>query len=771
MLVYMIQHVFNRSLLSLIAAPTFPEPERTRAARWLNIFLLLTSGFLLTTLFTIWLGSWQGAVERLLLVACAVLLLINTGCWLFMRRGFIKIASFLILATIFCIATYLNNYVFQTIRSPDVWVYFVLIPLSGLLLSRKFMAYFCVTAIVTSAVTFYLEYVGAISPQLSVRATFNDFLVLLVSLTMSTILLYSAIRKAEEKAEEAKNSMLALLESNHKLEDSQAQLTQAQVKLELRVVERTKALSTANQLLQEEIIARQELMDALSRSEANWRTLVENAPELIITADPNGEVLFINRPAELSPTELTLGGALTKLHHEEKYRLLLSQAVSHVLETGELVSYESEEQYNATSIWRMNRLGAIQQNHTVSALILISTDITEQKQTEMAMQHAQKLESLGLMAGGIAHDFNNLLAAMLGQATLAINKLSTPSLAHEHLENLLLAGHRATDLTRQMLNYAGRGNTNTRFIDLNRLINENIQFFSASIPKTIALVIKPLANLPPVLGDAGQMQQLLMNLLLNGADAIGTALGTITVTTAILQLKGDEGIYWRWTGKPLSAGPYVELRIQDTGCGMDSSTLDKIFDPFFTTKFTGRGLGLASVLGIVRAHEGGMYVSSTPGQGTVFRMLFPVVEVPLADEAAAATTLAPVDLEGKTVLIVDDEDDVREVTAEILELSGLQTLTAANGAAALQLFAQHQDTIDLVLLDLSMPGMTGEQVVKALWEVSPTLPIILLSGYDEHEVSRRLGENSQAAFLQKPYTVESIMVTIEQQLAQVATPL
>ena len=761
------QNVFTSSLLEIIAAPTFPDQERTRAARWLNIFLWLTSAFLLATLLTIWLGGWTGQIQQLLFLACAILLLINTSCWLFMRRGFIKIASFLILSTIFCIATYLNIAIFQSIRSPDVWVYFVLIPLSGLLLSRKLMAYFCAAAIGMSSLTFYLEYVGTIRSPLSTPANFNDFVILLVSLTMSTILLYSAIRKAEEKAEEARNSMFALIDSNRQLEHSQELLTRAQIELELRVVERTKELRAANQLLQAEIVARQELMDALSRSEANWRSLVENAPELIVTADPQGQVLFVNRAADVQAASLEIGCSLTNLHQEVKYQILLTDAVQRVLNTGELVSYESEDLLNGTPIWRVNRLGAIQQNDTIHSLILISTDITEQKQTEMAMQHAQKLESLGLMAGGIAHDFNNLLAAMLGQATLALSKIATPSAVYEHLQNLMLAGHRATDLTRQMLNYAGRGSTNTKLIDLNNLIRENIQFFSASIPKTIELIARPFAGLPPIQGDPGQIQQLLMNLLLNGADAIGTQPGSIAVTTALRQIQGDEGIYWRWTGKPLSPGAYVELLIQDTGCGMDGSTLDKIFDPFFTTKFTGRGLGLASVLGIVRTHEGGMYVTSKLGQGTTFRMLFPVAEVSVSNENKPPSNLVPVDLEDKTVLIVDDEDDVREVTSEILQLSGLQTLTAANGMAALRLYAQHREQIDLVLLDLSMPGMTGEQVVKALWEIKPSLPIVLLSGYDEHEVSRRLGENRQMAFLQKPYTVEAIIATIEQQLAQV----
>lgn len=766
----MTQFFLNKSLFNKVAAPTFPDRERTLAARWLNVYLIVAFFFLVVTFILLLFGIWAHAMQRLMLLACGTLLTINSICWLLMRRGMIKTASFLVLATIFTIATYLNIFVFQTVHSPDVWVYFVLIPLSGLLLSRKMMAYFCGACVAATGITFYLEFTGVITPAIATRTSVDHFIVLASTLSMSTILLYSAIRKVEEKAEEAKASLLALLDSNRRLEQSEAALRRAHNELEERVIERTHELRAANHLLQDEIIVRQELMDALSSSEAHWRTLVENAPELIITADIDGKVVFINRPAVGASPVLPVGAPLIQLHQDPKVQELLSDALQRVLLTGEAVSYESEEQINQVSIWRINRIGAIQQKGVVHAFILISTDITEQKQTEAAMQRSQKLESLGLMAGGVAHDFNNLLAAMLGQATLAMNKLASQNPAYEHLQSLIMAGHRATDLTRQMLNYAGRGSTDTQRIDLNNLIKENVQFFSASVPRTIALIANPMADLPLIEGDPGQVQQLLMNLILNGADAIGDQVGSITINTQRRYLHGDESSYWRWTGRALPPGHYIELSVQDTGCGMESHTLERIFDPFFTTKFTGRGLGLASVLGIVRAHKGGMHVVSTPGKGTTFHMVFPTSEATAYPEQVSVALETEVDLEGKTVLIVDDEDDVREVTAEILMLSGLRTLTAANGAAALDLFARHQPEIDLVLLDLSMPGMTGEQVVTVLWQRSPSLPIILLSGYDEHEVSRRLGANNRAAFLQKPYTVENMLAKIRQQLAEARLP-
>jgi len=767
----MTQFFLNKSLLNKVAAPTFSDQERTLAARWLNVYLIIAFLFLLVTFVLLLLGFWAHPLQQLMLFASGTLLVLNMVSWWIMRRGMVKAASFLVLATIFTIATYLNIFIFQTVHSPDVWVYFVLIPLSGLLLSRKLMAYFCAACVAVTGVTFYLEFTGIINPTIATRTTIDHFVVLAGTLSMSTILLYSAIRKVEEKAEEAKLSMLALLDSNRRLEQSEAALRHAHAELEERVIERTHELRAANRLLQDEIITRQALMDALSRSEAHWRTLVENAPELIITADIDGQVVFVNRPDADSAPVLPVGAPLIQLHQAAKYQQLLSDALQRVLLTGDTVSYESEEQVGQAVIWRINRIGAIQQNGVVQAFILIATDITEQKQAEAAMQRSQKLESLGLMAGGVAHDFNNLLAAMLGQAILAMNKLTPQNAAYEHLQSLMIAGHRATDLTRQMLNYAGRGSTDTQRIDLNNLIKENVQFFSASVPRTIALIAHPMAELPLIEGDPGQVQQLLMNLILNGADAIGDQVGSITINTQRRYLYGNESNYWRWTGKALPPGYYVELSVEDTGCGMESHTLERIFDPFFTTKFTGRGLGLASVLGIVRAHEGGMYVVSTPGKGTTFHMVFPTSEALTTAEHDLMSADTTVDLEGKTVLIVDDEDDVREVTAEILMLSGLDTLTASSGAMALELFAEHQAEIDLVLLDLSMPGMTGEQVVAKLWERSPALPIILLSGYDEHEVSRRLGNNSRAAFLQKPYTVENILAKIRQQLTEARLPV
>jgi CheY-like chemotaxis protein len=223
---------------------------------------------------------------------------------------------------------------------------------------------------------------------------------------------------------------------------------------------------------------------------------------------------------------------------------------------------------------------------------------------------------------------------------------------------------------------------------------------------------------------------------------------------------------WNWSGGELAPGSYVLLEVVDTGCGMASETLNKIFDPFFTTKVAGRGLGLASVLGIVRTHCGGLQVTSTPDIGTIFRILFPASEYTEQEKDFPMTTYETTPFNDKLVLIIDDENEVRQVTAEILDLSGIATCQAANGLQGLELFRQHIDEIDLVILDLSMPGMSGEEVLKRLWQLKPGLAVTLLSGYDQHEVTRRMGSDHVLSFLQKPYSMDGLLQEISHQFAK-----
>jgi PAS domain S-box-containing protein len=504
-------------------------------------------------------------------------------------------------------------------------------------------------------------------------------------------------------------------------------------------------------------------LDALGISEANWRSLATNLPEIIATLDPDGKITFINRTIGGQAPESIIGAHASALHRQHKDQLLLEQNMARVWQTGETVSYESEDVTAEGSTWYINRVGAIKQEGKVTALILISTDITEQKQTEAAMHQTQKLESLGVLAGGVAHDFNNLLTAMLMQMSFALVKLPTDHPVSHHINRTLKAAERAAELTRQMLNYTGRSPSEAKPLDLNDLITDNIHFFSAAIPKSVQLDPQLSGSIPLMMGDKGQIQQLIMNLILNAADAIGPKAGLITVETTMQEIFGDESEYWQWTGIPLTAGRYVRLDVRDTGSGMDAKTLSKIFDPFFTTKFTGRGLGLASVLGIIRSHKGGLHVTSIVDKGTTFTILFPAAGK-FAQLLNGASDAPPETMGGELVLVIDDEEMVRDAMSDILSEAGLQVIKAADGPSGIQLFRKHEDELQLVLLDLSMPGMSGEEVFYKLQAVNSNVPILLISGYSEHEVMDRFVNKGLTGFIQKPYTIESLLQQIQPHL-------
>ncbi|MEZ4729704.1 MAG: response regulator [Caldilineaceae bacterium] len=747
----------------LLTAPVFPDKETTRAARWLN-FLLLTLIFLLAAdSIAILLGILDQDAVGSILVINAVGLLIACGTFLLMRRGYVRIAALILLGALFVLITYTNASIFQSIRTPNTASYFVLIPLAGLLVGRRNMNIFATICMMTIAIVGYLELIGILIPQESRRSLFDDVFVWLITLIMNAVLLNASIRRVEEKAEEIRETAAALATANQELQMSQEQLQQARIDLEQKVQQRTQELRESNTRLRGEVEQRQRLFDALARSEANWRSLAEQVPEIIARIDRDHTISFINHSINDQTPDTLIGAHASAIHAQAQHQALLLQSIGTVFQTGETVRYESEEGAAADHTWRLNRVGAIHQDGEVAAVILISTDITEQKQTEAAMYQMQKLESLGILAGGVAHDFNNLLTAMLMQLSLAASKLAPDHPVHRHLQRTVNAAERATELTRQMLNYAGRTQSETQLLDLNDLITDNIHLFSASIPKSVSLTSQLGGDIPLMTGDKGQIQQLIMNLILNSADAIGQKAGRITVTTKIRELTEEDAHQWRWFGTPITAGRYVQLAVDDTGCGMDAQTLTKIFDPFFTTKFTGRGLGLASVIGIVRSHKGGLHVASTVGKGTTFTLLFPATtgEAPLAVSDAECVKLSG---QGELVLVIDDEDIVREGMADTLTAAGLYALTAADGPTGLQLVHKYGQEIKLILLDLSMPGMSGEEVFEQLQALDIAIPILLVSGYSRTEIMERFVNTGLAGFIQKPYTADTFLQQVQSHL-------
>jgi len=410
---------------------------------------------------------------------------------------------------------------------------------------------------------------------------------------------------------------------------------------------------------------------------------------------------------------------------------------------------------------------------------IIASDITERKVAEenrlaleRQVQQAQKLESLGVLAGGIAHDFNNLLMGILGNAELALAELSPHAPARRSVTAIEKATIRAADLARQMLAYSGKGKFLIEPIDLNELVEEMAHLLTISISKSALLKYDYAELLPAVEGDATQIRQIIMNLITNASEAIGEEGGVITVTTGTMEcdreyLSSTQLVAQAGLDEELEEGIYAYIDIADTGCGMTAEVQAKIFDPFFTTKFTGRGLGMAAVLGIVRGHRGAITISSERGKGTTFRVLFPVssgvaeqdeVDEPAVDESSWQAR--------GTVLLADDEEVVLDVCARMLEQLGFTVLTARDGREAVAVFNQHMAEIDLVLLDLTMPHLDGEQAFREMRQRKNDVRVILCSGYNQQEATQRFSGKGLAGFLQKPYRLAALVEVLQKVLAQ-----
>lgn len=383
------------------------------------------------------------------------------------------------------------------------------------------------------------------------------------------------------------------------------------------------------------------------------------------------------------------------------------------------------------------------------------------RELEEQIHHAQKLESLGVLAGGIAHDFNNLLMGVLGNASLAMTELPVESPARESVVHIEQAALRAAELARQMLAYSGKGKFIIQRLDLSRIVEEMSHLLQVSISKKAFLRYNFAPDLPSVEGDPTQIRQVIMNLITNASDAIGDKSGIITINTGVLQADTSY-LSETYLNDDLPEGYYVYVEVSDTGCGMDEETRARIFDPFFTTKFTGRGLGLAAALGIVRGHKGAIKVYSEVGRGTTIKILFPATDRPA--EESINTTENP-DREWKpsgTILLVDDEETVRTVCRRILEGRGFQVLTAEDGLEGVEMFRKAPDKIGLVLLDMTMPHMDGEEAFREMRKIRPDVRVILTSGYSEQDATGRFSGKGLAGFIQKPFSSSTLLEKIRE---------
>ena len=492
-----------------------------------------------------------------------------------------------------------------------------------------------------------------------------------------------------------------------------------------------------------------------------FQAVIDSMGDGVFVVDERGSMLFCNKSSES-----ILGYGLMNMPFEERVRAIgnfradkITPYPAHELPIARAIRGEAVDQEeifirNARrpdGVWISVTTRPLRGNaDTLSGAVSVFRDITRQKEEaaervrfEEQLYRAQKLESLGVLAGGIAHDFNNLLMGVLGNADLALMEVSGNKGLHARISQIGVAARRLSDLTKQLLAYSGKG-----------------ELLRPAISKRAHVQYHLDEKLGTAFGDATQLRQVMMNLITNASDALDDAPGEIVIRTGRMNAS-VEYLASSYVDDSLPAGNYVFFEVEDSGCGMDEETLTRIFDPFFTTKFTGRGLGLAAVLGIVRRHGGALRVESAPGKGTVFRVLLPandqggVVEELGGRERGRGEGL---------VLLIDDEPAVLEVGEQMLLRAGFSVVTASSGLKAIERFKENRQQLVAIILDMTMPDLSGEEVLARLGPVGAATKIVLSSGYQDLEVANRLAATGAATFLQKPYGSDTLLKTLRQAL-------
>lgn len=519
-----------------------------------------------------------------------------------------------------------------------------------------------------------------------------------------------------------------------------------------------------------DISARKEAERKLSTSEERFRLVARATLDAVWEIDiPNNEVwwnetydlVFGPRPRE---TAGSWDWWLERIDEEEREHIRESLEV--VLADSEAVNWAIEYHFTTDA---GNRLFVQDRAHILrdddgKALRIIGSmrdqtaleeAMLERERIEKKILEAQKLESLGVLAGGIAHDFNNLLTAMLGNVSLVKAEIPVDSDHASVLGDVETAAFRAADLCKQMLAYAGKGRYVLKKLDLGEVIRDMTNLLRISISKNAHLQFQLAEGLPPTLADPTQINQVVMNLVVNASEAIGENEGVISLATGTVDADEDY-LAGTFMAPELSAGRYVFMEIGDTGCGMDEETKERIFDPFYSTKFTGRGLGLAAVQGIVSGHKGAMKVYSEVGAGTTFKILLPAAEGAADSERPGSVGVEAGSPASGLILVVDDEAQVRGTARRVLERRGFEVIEAPDGEVGVALFRERRDEVSAVLLDLTMPKLDGVAAFSLMRQISPETPVLLMSGYNEQAAIQRFTGKGLAGFVQKPFSAAGL---------------
>ena len=496
----------------------------------------------------------------------------------------------------------------------------------------------------------------------------------------------------------------------------------------------------------------QKRINELERANAEGQKLAALAQKLAAFAqwNPNptlefsakGELTYFNEAA------VKLARSVRKVHPREVLPTNIGELVSNCLETGRSQLHVETKLEGLTLSWSFHPMLAGKVVHSYVE------DTTERLRLEAQLRQAQKMESVGQLAAGVAHDFNNMLTIIQGHSSLLLAKPNLPEDVREPIQSTYFAAERAAALTRQLLMFSRRSTLQTKPLDLRATVGNMSKMLHRLIGENISLKFIAAPGLPIILADRGMMEQVVMNLSVNARDAMpGGGILTISLEPANLDKK------YRDTHPGAAIGSFVRLRVSDTGTGMDSATLAHLFEPFFTTKEIGQGtgLGLATVYGIVKQHDGWVEVTSSPGRGTTFDVFFPASNEVIMEEARPVASAPPAAGGTETILIVEDEPVLREMARAILENSGYQILEAGSGKEALVVWDRREGPIDLLLTDMMMPeGVSGLDLAERLLDLQPGLKIIFSSGYSVEEIDSEVLNRTQAHFLQKPYSYESL---------------
>jgi PAS domain S-box-containing protein len=499
--------------------------------------------------------------------------------------------------------------------------------------------------------------------------------------------------------------------------------------------------------IQLDITERKHAEAALRESEVRFRNLADSAPVMIWVAGTDKVLNFFNKTwldfvGRTMEEELN-NGWVDGVHPDDRDRCFASYSAAFDMREpfhveGRMRRADGEYRWVLCSgVPRFAPDGVFE------GYIGSEIDITDLKRAEQETLARQKLESMGLLAGGIAHDFNNLLGSILSTSELMLTDLPTGSPVIDAVQAIQSVADRGAEIVRQMMSYTGQENPAFERVDLGRLVDEMIQLLRVSISKGARLRVDVPEDLPSVWANAAQIRQVVMNLVINASEALGEKEGIISVTLAHVSSGSDRG--------------HVRLDVSDTGCGMTEEVRTKMFDPFFTTKFAGRGLGLAAVQGVVRSHGGALNVESAPGQGCRIEIL-----LPCATEADSRGRHAPFSTGGAatlsaTILVVEDEDILRQAVARMLRKRNLNLIEASDGKSALELFQRNVSVIDVVLLDMTLPGMPGRDVLGAMRRIRPDLKVIVASAYSKDQVLSVMGELQPWLYIRKPYPFAELL--------------